>query len=233
MMEEKVLENGNELQKFIVLLADINDEPIHGQLKLQKIMFLVSEIVEKVKEQSKYEVSDYGPYSEIVEKELHYLEQIGVLTSKGAGITVTKEGKEIAKEIMDKVEMNIIGALSEYKKFLNNLSSDELLAYVYSAYPDMIEGSVEYEKLKPNMEYHILSLVKKQKLNAHRVSELLNKPLAYVLELMKERGISDNLTGSIESTDKEKVIQLFMEKNNVSRESAILDCKKWRPDLLE
>ncbi len=70
-----------------------------------------------------------------------------------------------------------------------NLTSKELLAYVYSAYPDMTEESVEYENLKPDMEYHVLSLVKKQKLSAQRAAELLNRPLEHVIKQMKEEAL--------------------------------------------
>jgi len=77
----------------------------------------------------------------------------------------------------------------EYKKFLNDLTRDELLAYVCSAYPDMTEESVEYENLKPNMENHILSLIKKQKISSQRAAELLNKPQDYVIRRMKDERI--------------------------------------------
>ena len=103
------------------------------------------------------------------------------MSSTHEEITITEKGKEIAKEIMKKVNMNIHYALSEYKELLNDTSNDELLSYIYSAYPNMIRESTNYEKLKPNIEYHILSLVGKQKISAQRASELLNKPLVYVL----------------------------------------------------
>ena len=188
-IKEKVLETDDELQKFIILLANANDEPIRGQLKLQKMMFLLSDIIEEIKEQNSYGADDSRPHSDIIKEKSQYLEQIGVLTSGPDGITITSEGKEIAKEMLKKVDKDIIDVLSEYKEFLNDLSSNELLSYVYSAYPNMTKESTNYEKLKPNMEYHLLSLVKKEKISAQRASELLNKPLLYVLNQMKERGI--------------------------------------------
>ena len=187
-IKERVLETYDELQKFIILLANANDEPIRGRVKLQKMMFLLSDIIEEIKEESSYDEDNYGPYSDIIEEESQYLEQIGVLSSGPEVITITSVGKEIAKEMLKKVDKDIIDILSEYKEFLNDLSSKELLAYIYSAYPKMIKESIIYKELKPNMEYHILSLVKKEKISAQRASELLNKPLVYVLNQMKERG---------------------------------------------
>ncbi len=188
-IKEKILENGDELQKFLILLANANNEPIKGRLKLQKMMFLLSDKIEEIKNQSSYDADNYGPYSEVVDEEAQYLEQIGVLSSRPGEIILTKEGKEIAKELIKKENKNVLNVLNEYKKFLNDLSSKELLAYVYSAYPDMTEESIEYENLKPNIENYILSLVKKQKISAQRAAELLNKSQEYIIKKMKEKGI--------------------------------------------
>lgn len=190
-IKEKVLENDDELQKFIILLANAEGEPIKGRLKLQKMMFLLSDKIEEIKEQSSYDADNYGPYSEVIDEESQYLEQIGVLSSKRGEIAITKEGKEIAEEIMKNEDKRILTALSEYKKFLNDLTSKELLAYVYSAYPDMTEESIEYENLKPNMENYILALVKKEKISTQRAAELLNKSQDYIIKKIKERGKPD------------------------------------------
>lgn len=186
-IKEKVLED-DELQKFIILLANAEGEPIKGRLKLQKMMFLLSDKIEGIKEQSSYDADNYGPYSEVVDEESQYLEQIGVLSSKPGEIAITKEGKEIAEEIMKNEDKKILTALSEYKKFLNDLTSKELLAYVYSAYPDMTEESIEYENLKPNMENYILALVKKEKISTQRAAELLNKSQDHIIKKIKEKG---------------------------------------------
>ena len=188
-IKEKVLENDDELQKCIILLANANDEPIKGRLKLQKMMFLLSDKIDEIKEQSSYDADNYGPYSEVIDEELKYLEQIGVLSSSPGEIAITKEGKDIAKEIMKNEDKNILTALNEYKKFLNDLTSKEVLAYVYSAYPEMTEESVEYKNLKPDMENYIFSLVKKQKISAQRAAELLSKPQDHIIKKMKEKGI--------------------------------------------
>ena len=188
-IKEKVLDDDNELHKFIVILAYVNDEPIRGKLKLQKMMFLLSDKIDEIKEQSSYEQDNYGPYSEVIEEEARYLGQIGVLSTSYGKIEVTEIGKEIAREFIKKEDMNVLNALNEYKKFLNDLTSNELLAYVYSAYPEMTEESVEYERLKPNMEDYILSLVRKQKISSQRAAELLHKSQHHIIKKMKERGI--------------------------------------------
>ena len=186
-IKEKILEDGDELHKFIILLANANGESIKGRLKLQKMMYLLSDKIEEIKEQSSYDADNYGPYSEVVDEEEQYLEQIGVLTSSPGEIALTKTGKEIAQEMSKNEDEKILKVLNEYKKFLNDMTSNELLAYTYSAYPDMTEESVEYENLKPNIENYILTLIRKQKISSQRAAELLDRSQDYIIKKMKDK----------------------------------------------
>ena len=186
-IKEKILEDGDELHKFIILLANANGESIKGRTKLQKMMYLLSDKIEEIKEQSSYDADNYGPYSEVVDEEEQYLEQIGVLTSSPGEIALTETGKEIAQELSKHEDEKILKVLNEYKKFLNDMTGNELLAYIYSAYPDMTEESVEYENLKPNIENYILSLIRKQKISSQRAAELLDRSQDYIIKKMKDK----------------------------------------------
>ena len=186
-IKEKILEDGDELHKFIILLANANGESIKGRTKLQKMMYLLSDKIEEIKEQSSYDADNYGPYSEVVDEEERYLEQIGVLTNSPGEIALTETGKEIAQEMSKNEDEKILKVLNEYKKFLNDMTGNELLAYIYSAYPDMTEESVEYENLKPNIENHILSLIRKQKISSQRAAELLDRSQDYIIKKMKDK----------------------------------------------
>ena len=186
-IKEKILADGDELHKFIILLANANGESIKGRTKLQKMMYLLSDKIEEIKEQSSYDADNYGPYSEVVDEEERYLEQIGVLTSSHGEIALTETGKEIAQELSKHEDEKILKVLNEYKKFLNDMTCKELLAYIYSAYPDMTEESVEYENLKPNIENHILSLIRKQKISSQRAAELLDRSQDYIIKKMKDK----------------------------------------------
>lgn len=186
-IKEKILEDANELHKFIILLAHANSESIKGRLKLQKMLYLLSDKIEEIEEQSSYDADNFGPYSEVVDVEEQYLEQVGVLTSSFGEIALTKTGKEIAQELSKHEDEKTLKVLNEYKKFLNDLTSKELLAYIYSAYPDMTKESIEYENLKPNMEHYILLLIKKQKISTQRGAELLDKSQDYIIKKMKNK----------------------------------------------
>ena len=185
-IKEKILQDGNDLHKFIILLTNANDEPIKGMLKLQKMMYLLSDLMEEVKEQCSYVADNYGPYSKVVAEETRYLEQIGVLTGNVGKIALTQLGKEIAHELYKNEDEELRRVLNEYKDFLNSMTRNELLAYIYSAYPDTAKESIEYENLKPNMEKYIMSMVKKYIISSQRASELLNIPQYSVIKKMRD-----------------------------------------------
>ena len=189
-VKEKILSDCDELQKFIILSVDANQEPIMGRVKLQKMIFMLSNIVPEVAEQSSYDADNFGPYSEVVDSELEYLENVGVLLSGRGEIATTGVGRVIAKELVKGEDESVLSVLCDYKDFLNDLPSKELLAYIYSAYPDMTSESTVLEEIKPNMERYLLSLVRKQKISSQRAAELLNLPHNSIIKRMNKSGMT-------------------------------------------
>lgn len=191
-IKSRILDTVSEIQELIILLAGANDSPIRGKLWLQKELFLLSDRLEEIRDQSGYEPYLLGPHSDTVDEELSQLEDIGVISFDANKIYLTNFGQEIAKKL-EKTVVNknpqLIDLIHEYKEFLNDMTSDELLCYVYSAYPDMTEESVEYHNLKPKMENIIFRLVEKNKISASRASELLKKNKSDVIKMLNKRGI--------------------------------------------
>ncbi|MCY4490566.1 MAG: hypothetical protein OXC46_03765 [Thaumarchaeota archaeon] len=181
---KKILQDGNDLHKFIILMTNANDESIKGRLKLQKIMYLISNSIVRIKELCSYESGNYGPYSKILDEEARYLEQIGVLTEDVGKITLTGIGKKIAQELHKNEDEKTLYILNKHKDFLNDMTKNELLTYIYSAHPDMTKKSDEYENLKPHMEKHVMSLLKKHKISAQRAGELLKIPQYTIIKKM-------------------------------------------------
>ena len=186
--KEKVLRTITDIQSMIILLADAGNIPIKGRTWLQKELFLLSERIEKLREDTSYEADLMGPYSDTVEEELRNLEQIGVISIDSNKISLTENGKDIAKSLEQKEPKQVMEYIRDYKNFLNDLSEDELLCFVYSSHPEMTEESVKYEKLKPKMEQILLNLVSKEKISMNRAAELLEKDSEYIFKKLKERG---------------------------------------------
>lgn len=186
-IREKILEDAEVLHRFIILLADANGGPVRGRLKLQTMMYLLSDKIEEVRIQSSYDADSHGPYSEVIDAEVQYLEYVGILTGNAGEIALTQTGKETAQELSKNEDKKILKILDEYKKFLNDMTGKELLAYICSAYPNMTEESAGHENPRLNVERHVMSLVRKQKISSQRAAELLNRPQDYVIKKMNRK----------------------------------------------
>ena len=185
--EEKVLRTLTDIQSIIILLANSGNYPIKGRTWLQKEMFLLAERVEKIREDASYEPDLMGPYSDVIEEELIQLENLGIVSIDNNKISITPSGKQVAKILEKKEPVEVLQYIRDYKEFLNDLSQDELLCFVYSSRPDMRQESVKYEKLKPKMEKVLLNLVMKEKISKSRAAELLNKDLEYIIDKLKDK----------------------------------------------
>lgn len=183
-LHQKIIETLDPPQRLIVLLAASDGgAPIMGRTKLQKMVFLLSEVSDDMVERCGYGADKYGPYSEIVGEAARYLGEIGVLRldDRDGGIAITPMGRRVAEGIAEGEDDDALDAIDACKDMLNDLPTDEVLAYVYSSYPDMARRSVVYDRIMRNLERHVMSMLKKEKISSERAAELLGKPMDYVL----------------------------------------------------
>ena len=186
--KQRVLRSLTDIQEKIILLANAGKAPINGRTWLQKELFLLSERIEDLKKESSYEPDLMGPYSDTVEEELTQLENIGVISVDNHKISLTSRGKDIAKNLEAKEDPAVLEHIKNFKDFLNDLTENELLCYVYLAHPEMTVESVKYERLKPKVEGIVLNLVQKEKISINRAAELLQKNNVYVVDKLKKHG---------------------------------------------
>lgn len=95
----------------------------------------------------------------------------------------------MAEAVAGQAGSRTLEVLREYKETFNDMTTDELLAYVYLAHPETASQSAKYAGLKPRMERLMLSLVRKEKISGQRAAELLGKSYSYVLEKAGKSGI--------------------------------------------
>ena len=188
-IKNMILDNLADVPKYIILLVYANNEPLMGKTKLQKSIFLLSDEIDAVKEDCSYEPDNYGPYSEVVDYELRDLEEVGVIHSSHGKIEMTRMGREIAEELVKKEDRSVLSILSKQKAFLNDLTTNEVLAYIYAAYPEMTSESIKIGELKPKMEDYIAALVKKQKISLQRAAELLEISTVQAAKKISSKGI--------------------------------------------
>lgn len=177
----------DEIHRFMILLAD--GKPVRGRLKLQKMIFVLTESIEDLNCEASYAPDYFGPYSETVDYEYSYLKNIGILHEHHNEIFLTNIGKGIMEILRGKTDDRLLHMVKECKELLNDLTEHELLAYIYSAYPDMAGESTEYEKIQSENEDLILSLIKKGKISSGRGAELLHTTMSHIIKKMNEKGM--------------------------------------------
>ena len=190
-VEEAVLSDADIVQRYLVLLADAGGgEPVRGRTRLQKMMFLASKADDELGREGCFEPDNYGPYSEVVNEELEHPASVGVLHAAGNEIEITRAGRRIAEKLSVEAGASTPLMLRNLKDLLNDLPTREVLGYIYAAYPETTSESVEYQRIKPQMEAIMLSLIRKEKITSGHAAELLGRPRHYVIGLMKEAGIA-------------------------------------------
>lgn len=81
-----------------------------------------------------------------------------------------------------------LDVLLEYKETFNDMSDDELLAYVCAAHSDAA-GPAACGRLRARMEGLVMSMLRKEKISCGRAAELLGEEYWSVLKKAGEAGI--------------------------------------------
>ena len=171
-----------ELRRIIVLLARAGGEPIRGDAKLHGMMFLLSYPLKLGR--GHYERRASGPYSRAVEAEAKSLQDAGALRMDDGNLSLTEEGAAEAVRAGPRT----LDVLLEYKETFNDMSDDELLAYVCAAHPDAA-GPAACGRLRARMEGLVMSMLRKEKISCGRAAELLGEEYWSVLKKAGEAGI--------------------------------------------
>ena len=179
--------DGDQLHKIIVLLCHAGGEPVRGKTKMQNLVFMLSDIYGRG-EETGFEPGVYGPYSEIVEEEGRYLEGLGILSGGGNRIGIAAAGVKIAEALAQR-EPEMSKVVARYKAMFNDMTTDEVLAYVYATYPAMAKKSPVFKKIKSGMDRHVMSMLRKRKITSGRAAMLLGKSRYYVIEKAAREGI--------------------------------------------
>ena len=174
----------NEVSKFILLLLTGKAaEPIPGPLWLQKEMFLLQDVFPSLAEQLDFEPYLMGPHSEIVANEVEELRSSNLLKMAGEKFCITEEGKIIANYLQE-TNKRETQKVEEFKELLNDLSKDELLAFIYFSYPlaEIEKESIEYKDILPKRMKIALSLYKKDKISAQKAAQIGGENLQDFIE---------------------------------------------------
>lgn len=163
----------DNVQKIFLLLLDAkNGEPIPGNIWLQKEVFQIAKNLEPLERYLEYEPNVQGPFSEDVKNILDDLQYLGFVKKKRRSIEITEYGKQIADKIKKKAKKDLLRLVEDVKKFMNDLSKEELLLYIYFSYPEMKEESLEKEEINQRRKEIAKKLYENGKVSIEKASEL-------------------------------------------------------------
>ena len=187
-MPRKNISDLTDEEKILIFaLGALGNTPLLTKVMIQKLLFLFSNVFTDFKGLFRYEPHLLGPYSETVENTLQSLIQLGLITDKSAGYQLTPDGLDLCKALSPKEE--IVRVISDFKEFLHDLSEDEILAFIYSSYPDFISESARWNRLKPQRIELAISLLRKEKVSFSKAAEIAGMTAGDFDRALRERRV--------------------------------------------
>lgn len=189
MMEER----SDPIEKYLFLLlyseggSKQKAEPVRGDTWLQKEMFLIFRNVQTPREE--FEADYYGPFSETVDEYAEQLEISGYITRSASGLKLTPKGEQIASEMwQDESEKNQ-QIIRDVKTFLNDMTIDELLVFIYSTYEKFAEQSEIKDEVERKRIDVAISLFRKHKISLKRAANIAKLSLQEFIALLQSKKI--------------------------------------------
>jgi len=183
MSSNEELDEGEILERYIILLLGIIDKPIPSLIHLQKEIFILSQANPTIQKFINFEKHYYGPYSqdinEIIQDPLYYKDAFN--RDQSGRIAITPRGKEIYNQLIDRYKSNkrfleFLAMIKMTRELYDKLTSEEFLLLIYITYEKYIEKSkVSKEILSKNKRIKLArNLLKKGIITENRFNEMVN-----------------------------------------------------------
>lgn len=183
---DEIVEDLSDLRIAIVhLLYAGGITAIRGDVRFQKEMFLIADYIERVREEAQFIPHIFGPYSESVEIALEDLISLGLVRKSGNAYILTLEGVQVWEKIKSAFSDDESGAIEDYKAFFNDMSSDEILLFVYVTYPEYTQESVRYRDILLKRVPLSVSLYRKDKVSLEKGAYLAGMNIEVFLDRLK------------------------------------------------
>lgn len=183
---EDIVEDLTDLDLAILhLLHAGNNAPLKGEVAFQKEMFLIADYIDTIREQAEFIPHTFGPYSEAAEHAMRNLKSRGLVEEKYHEYQITPLGVAALGTAKSSFTAEQLEAIQGFKEFLNDLSRDEILLFVYVSYPDFIEKSAVCERVIRKRVPTAISLYKKGKVSLEKAAFLAGLPVEKFLDTVR------------------------------------------------
>lgn len=169
-------------QYMLFLLAALNEKPIKNKINLMKMLFFISLNIPQLEQEFNFEADNYGPSSDVVNRNLEYLIKDAFLTEDKQGYKLYKLGKEYLNlHEFDNIDLELI---EDMKKLFDGLNSEEVCALTYFTFPETTTESLIRSRIIENREKIAVNLFKKNKISVEKASEIAGLHLKEFADLL-------------------------------------------------
>lgn len=169
------------VQRYILaLVGAASRAPIRERLWLQKELFVLAKQHPKLGEACGFSAHLQGPFSDTADEALKDLKNLGLVDydSYGGNIRLTSAGAAEHEDLVKRMPSEVRDRVEEMKEFLNDLTENELLVFVYYSYPDMTQESVLTDIVEKNRLRCSISLFRKGKVSLEKAAQLAGMTVA-------------------------------------------------------
>ena len=188
----QMIDNNISKQYMLLLFKALDEKPIKNKINIMKMLYFISLNVPSLENEFNFEADNYGPSSDVVERNLESLNQEDFLKEDKKGFQLNSLGKEyLNSRNFNEVDHDLI---EDMKKLFNGLTSDEVCALTYFTFPETTSESVILDKIIKNRKKLALSLYKKNKISVDKASEIAGIPLKDMYQLLAKNNMKFKLS---------------------------------------
>lgn len=187
----KMLDNNISKQYMLLLFNSLNAKPIKNKVNLMKMLFFISLNVPSLENEYNFEPDNYGPSSDVVERNLEFLDQENFLKKDKNGYQINNLGKEyLNSRNFNNINFELI---DDMKNLFDGLTVDEVCALTYFTFPKTTSESVILERIIKNRKKLALKLYAKNKISVEKASEIAGISMAELYELLSKNNMKFEL----------------------------------------
>ncbi|ALI34761.1 hypothetical protein NMY3_00549 [Candidatus Nitrosocosmicus oleophilus] len=161
--------------------------PIKGKTHLHKAFFLMSKVYDDLDPSREHL---FGPESPAAELAYVQCNNSNLVTEDPRnGIRLSEKGIPMASKLWIKTDEPKRNFIKKVKNTISNMTVNELIDYVYSAYPESTSNSIILTKHEQTRFNSAVSLHKKKLISLERAAEIAGKTLESFLEEVDRRNI--------------------------------------------
>jgi len=158
---------------------------VRGDVIFQKELFLIGDYIERIGDDADFTPHIFGPYSEPAEVALDELVSLGLVRRSAGGYTLTPDGVRVWERVRSAFPNDESGAIEDFKAFINDLSVDEVLLFVYVTYPEYTCESARFRDILRRRRPLSASLYRKGKVSLEKAAFLAGMNLESYLGYLK------------------------------------------------